>query len=236
MEEIIINNIKVNCLEPTKQNFTNKNNKFSAKGYYNEVKVKVFEVFDQYQGNLREFISNNKNLSTYFPKLITYDKKYIVEEWINGRTLKNINKKNYDKISLSKELNKIIDIMWSTKYDRKVFDYIDYIHNRVNKKNTLKLDNVPKKINHNDLSLDNIILSSEGIKIIDNEFLGCNSGWILNYRNSFLDENFKYREFVSDEMLDKLWDVRKEWSKLKKKNKLIKKLNLNDILRKIFKI
>ena len=52
MEEIIINNIKVNCLEPTKQNFTNKNNKFSAKGYYNEVKVKVFEVFDQIQSFL----------------------------------------------------------------------------------------------------------------------------------------------------------------------------------------
>ena len=50
------------------------------------------------------------------------------------------------------------------------------------------------------MSLDNIILTSEGIKIIDNEFLGCNSGWILNYRNSFLDENFKYREFVSDEI------------------------------------
>ena len=107
MEEIIINNIKVNCLKPTKQNFINKNNKFSAKGYYNDVKVKVFEVFDQDQGNLRAFISNDKNLSTYFPKLITHDKKYIVEEWIYGKTLKNINEKNYDKVFYLKNLIKL---------------------------------------------------------------------------------------------------------------------------------
>ena len=39
--------------------------------------------------------------------------------------------------------------MWSVKYDKKAFDYINYIHNRVNKKNKFDLSNVPIRINHN---------------------------------------------------------------------------------------
>ena len=93
---------------------------------------------------------------------------------------------------------------------------------------------MPNRINHNDLSLDNIIITPEGLKIIDNEFLGCNNGWILNVKNSFLEENFEYQKFVSEDTLNNLWKVRKEWSKIIKINKF-KKSGIWLIFLKIFK-
>ena len=66
--EIIINNIKIENLLPIRNKFKNKNNKLSAKGYFKDIKVKVYETFDKNQGELRAFISNNKHLKCYFPK------------------------------------------------------------------------------------------------------------------------------------------------------------------------
>ena len=63
-----------------------------------------------------------------------------------------------------------------------------------------------------DLSLDNILVSSGGLKIIDNEFLGCSNGWILNYKNSFLTEDLINQDYISDENLNEIWKIRKEWS------------------------
>ena len=96
-------------------------------------------------------------MSSYFPKLIGFDKKYIIEEWVHGKTLNEINAKNLEKKSQSKEVKKIIKLLWDAKYDMKVFDYIEHIHKRVNKKNIFDLSNIPNRINHNDLSYDNII-------------------------------------------------------------------------------
>lgn len=215
LDKISVNKIIVEKLTPLREGFKNKNNKFSAKGYYNNLKVKIYEVFDRNQGPLREFISKNKELSSYFPKLISYDQRYIIEEWVDGKTLKDSNSRFKKNISQSEEVKLIINLMWSIKYDIQVFDYIDYIFKRIGKTNNLDLSNLPIRINHNDLSLDNILVTSSGLKIIDNEFLGCNTGWILNIKNSFLKENFNYQNFISEETLKELWKIRKEWSLIK---------------------
>ena len=55
-------------------------------------------------------------------------------------------------------------------------------------------------------------MSSDGLKIIDNEFLGCSTGWILNLKNSFLNDDLKYQDYISNENLNKIWNIRKEWS------------------------
>ena len=215
LDKISVNKIIVEKLTPLREGFKNKNNKFSAKGYYNNLKVKIYEVFDRNQGPLREFISKNGELSSYFPKLISYDQKYIIEEWVDGKTLKDSNSRFKKNISQSEEVKLIINLMWSIKYDIQVFDYINYIFKRIGKTNNLDLSNLPIRINHNDLSLDNILVTSSGLKIIDNEFLGCNTGWILNIKNSFLKENFNYQNFISEETLKELWKIRKEWSLIK---------------------
>lgn len=233
MDKLVVNNITINNLKPTKNTFKNKNNKFSAKGHIGNNKVKIYEVFDQNQGSLMEFMSKNKELSKYLPKLITYNEKFIVEEWIEGKTLKELNydyKKNF---SYSNEVKNIINLMWSLKYDKKVFDYIDYIHSRVNKTCRLDLTQLPKRINHNDLSLDNIIVTKEGLKIIDNEFLGYSTGWILNIKNSFLKEDFVYQNFVSTEALNLLWNIRKEWSKKKLSFLKSVKFKFKNLIKKI---
>ena len=215
LDKISVNKIIVEKLTPLREGFKNKNNKFSAKGYYNNLKVKIYEVFDRNQGPLREFISKNKELSSYFPKLISYDQRYIIEEWVDGKTLKDSNSRFKKNISQSEEVKLIINLMWSIKYDIQVFDYINYIFKRIGRTNNLDLSNLPIRINHNDLSLDNILVTSSGLKIIDNEFLGCNTGWILNIKNSFLKENFNYQNFISEETLKELWKIRKEWSLIK---------------------
>ena len=125
--------------------------------------------------------------------------------------------------------------MWSVKYDEEVFDYIKYIHNRIKRKNNFNLTNIPKRINHNDLSLDNILVTSDGLKIIDNELLGCNTGWILNIKNSFIEDDYSYQNFISKDNLNELWNIRKEWSKIINKNS-DKKNNFFKIILKKFKI
>ena len=233
LDQLIINNFIIKNLQPIKKNFINKNHKFSAKGYLEEKKVKVFEVFDKNQGELREFISNHKKLSIFFPKLISYDNKYIVEEWIDGKTLRELKYQYENNSKYSIQLKEIIKLMWSVEYGKKVFDYIEYIHNRVKKPNNFDLTHVPIRINHNDLSLDNIITTSNGLKIIDNEFLGCSTGWLLNVKNSFIDENYDYQDFIIKKDLDRLWNIRKEWSKIERTFPKRIKFFFKTILKKI---
>ena len=211
-ENIIIKNLTFENLKPIREGFKNKNNKFSAQGNYNDTKVKVYEVFDKNQGALREFVSKHKELAKFFPKLIVYDEKYIVEEWLKGKTLKEEKLNYFRSLEYSREVKKIIKLMWSINYDKKVFDYIDYIHKRLGKTVNFDLSKIPVKLNHNDLSLDNILITSEGLKIIDNEFLGCNTGWILNIKNSFIEDDLLSENFISKKELAELWKIRTEWS------------------------
>ena len=155
-----IKNTTITNLKPLRNNFKNKNNKFSAQGIFKENKVKIYQVFDKKQGKLREFISKHKKLSKYFPKLISYNDQYVVEEWIQGKTLRETNVKSKMNYLITEKIKEIINEMWSVKYEKKVFDYINFIHNRVKKPNNFDLSNVPIRINHNDLSLDNIITTS----------------------------------------------------------------------------
>ncbi len=236
----IKNNIKINDkelinLKPLKKNFTNKNNKFSAKGYIQNTKVKIYEVFSENQGELREFVQNHHELSKFFPKLITFNKKYIVEEWVEGKTLRELTVENEANILYSNKLKEIINLMWSVEYHEEVFNYIEYIHHRVKRKNNFDLTNIPKRINHNDLSLDNILITSDGLKIIDNELLGCNTGWILNIKNSFIEADYSYQNFMSIDNFNELWNIRKEWSKIVNK-KSDKKNNFFKMILKKFKI
>ena len=211
-DKIIIKNLTFENLKPIREGFRNKNNKFSAQGYYKDTKVKVYEVFDKNQGALREFASKHDELGKFFPKLIVYNEQYIVEEWLEGKTLKEKKLKYFSILEYSSKVKKIIKLMWSINYDKKVFDYIDYIHERSGKTINFDVSKIPVKLNHNDLSLDNILITSEGLKIIDNEFFGNNTGWILNIKNSFLEDDLPSQNFISEKDLAELWKIRTEWS------------------------
>ena len=220
ISDLQIDNIIVSNLQPTKKDFFNKSDKLSAQGYVGLQKVKIYETFDKRQGKLRKFVDENVKLGKYFPKLIACNEKYIVEEWIKGITLKDkfskkiIENKSKDNSSqwynIVKELKEFITTMWETPYETEVFDYIKHIHDRINKPMSVDYQKIPIKLNHNDLSLENILITDKGVKIIDNEFLGCSSGWILNLKNSFIEDDFNYGELVSTNTLNNLWKIRKE--------------------------
>ena len=144
--KIIVNDCVIENLLPIKKSLKNKNKKFSAQGFYNGKKVKIYEVFDKNQGALREFVSNHKELSTYFPKLITYDKKFIVEEWLKGNTLTEIRPGFFSMIKYSFVIKKMIKQMWSVEYGQEVFDYIDYIYKRLGKTCNFDLSKIPIRI------------------------------------------------------------------------------------------
>ena len=51
-----------------------------------------------------KFLSTNKELANYFPKLIVFNNKFIVEEWVDGKTLKELNKNLTTEIPQSDEV------------------------------------------------------------------------------------------------------------------------------------
>ena len=108
MKSITINKVKIIKLKPLRKNFISRNKKLSAMGYHKNIKVKVYGVHDKNQGKLRKFISNHKTLSTYFPKLISFNDKYIVEEWVDGKTLKELNLNKSELAVKSKEIKKLL--------------------------------------------------------------------------------------------------------------------------------
>ncbi len=217
MNEIKINKIKISKIKPIRIHLLNSNGNFSAFGFLGKKKVKIYSPVEKSQIRLREEISRSK-LGKYFPKLIGYNKKFIVEEWINGKTLKELKyQSKKKKIFIEKKIFSIVNDLkkfkpQETSYS---FDYIAYIYKRSGKKKDklfYDLKKIPAYLNHNDLSLDNIIFQNGRPVIIDNEFLGYNNGWILNIKNSFLRDRISfYENFVSEQDIQKIWKIRKNW-------------------------
>lgn len=216
MKEIKIGRFIIKDLRPIRSNFINVNGNFSAYGFIKKRKVKVYSPNDENQINLRLKISNS-NLSKYFPKLITFNKNFIVEEWIDGQTLKDKRISEIKKKMISNRMYLIIKELKKLSFNNIAFDYIGHIYARSGKKRDklfYKLKKLPIYVNHNDLTLSNIILQKNRLYIIDNEFLGYNNGWILNLKNSFLSErNTFYENKIDKEDIQKLWTIRNNWKK-----------------------
>lgn len=174
-----------------------KSGMLSAFGSFEGKKVKLYEAFNPKQVQLRKFVDDSP-ISHYFPKLITYNDKYIVEEFIDG--------KRYDGRDLTDQILHFIEDLKQLEYPECTYDYIEYIHKRANLEYT-PLD-LPNYVNHNDITKDNILMVKGGFKIIDNEFLACNNGWILNYKNCNLLTDTK-----QDDLVERMWKVRKAWKR-----------------------
>jgi len=187
-----------------KDEHTNKNNLLSVFAEYNGKNVKIYEAFNQEQVDLRLYIDRHDQVSHYFPKVINTDGLLIAEEFIEGT-----HARNYNVNIIRKEVGKLILALRLIDYNICTWDYLEHIHKRAGLSFTpLLLSNY---INHNDLTLDNIIMTKNGIKVIDNEFLACNNAWFMNSINSkFLDPSMTFG--IDSNVIQKYWKVRKSWT------------------------
>ena len=78
LDKISVNKIIVEKLTPLKEEFKNKNNKFSAKGYYNNLKVKFMKSLTVIKTLKRVYIKKWRTI-LYFPKLIFMIKSILLK-------------------------------------------------------------------------------------------------------------------------------------------------------------
>ena len=185
-------------IRPTKERITgerSKNGTLSVFGDWKGKAVKVYEPFNQEQLKFRMYIDNH-SISKYFPKVLGIGDNLIVEEFIYQNckvTLKAVQ-------SFHKQLLEV-------EYDRMTWDYFDFIYKRAGMvRPEVKL---PLKVNHNDLTKDNILCVDGQIKVIDNESLAMNDAWQMNTVNS----NIMPKGW--NEETRKHWKVRTSWKLVK---------------------
>ena len=181
---------------PTKQrnsHYYTKAGNISFFGDYKGERVKVYSLPNQKQIDLRVFIDKHP-LGKYFPKVIDYNKEFVVEQFIEGK------KSNYN----PKVHKRVRDELYQLCLDlRKInypptWDYIEFLYRRINE--TPRYYKFSNYINHNDLTIDNVLVDNWGdVKIVDNELLCCNTGWVLNiYNSNYFDR--KDTEFYNGEV------------------------------------
>ena len=193
------------CSTKGKASHTNKNNLLSVFAEYDGQKVKVYETFNQAQVDLRLYIGQHDQVSHYFPKVINSDGLLIAEEFIEGTHARNC-----DVNVIQKEVGKLIMALRLIDYNKCTWDYLEHIHKRASLSFTPLL--LPNHINHNDLTLDNIIMTETGIKVIDNEFLACNNAWFMNVINAKFLTDSSLTFGIDSSVIQKYWKVRKSWT------------------------
>ena len=159
---------------------------------YNGKKVKVYQPFNKEQLTFRLYIDQHP-VSKYFPKVLGVENnKLIIEEFIYAND-----------IVTTQAVKQFHEELLQVEYDRMTWDYFEHIYNRVG---LIKPSiNLSLKVNHNDLTKDNILCVDGQIKVIDNEMLAMNDAWEMNCINSnILTSSFHGQN-------ESHWKVRKSW-------------------------
>lgn len=183
---------------PTKQRQTGFKTKFGIVSFfadYKGMKVKAYEPFNEEQLRLRLYIDKHP-ISRYFPKVLGVEDHLIIEEFIYAND-----------VVTSKSVEWFHKELLEVEYDRMTWDYFGYIYNRVGL--IRPAITLPLKVNHNDLTKDNILCVDGQIKIIDNEMLAMNDAWEMNCINSNILTSSFHGENASH------WKVRKTWKPVK---------------------
>ncbi len=175
-------------------------------------KVKVYSVHSAAQAALRVAFQGTQFGRRYFPEIVTYDQKYIVEEWIEGIPFKKLDKPLQKQglmeikrfLSQCGESEELIQL--AAAHTGAFCYFRDYLVKRLEPWKLLdsvreflgvwqdayeKATNfIPSRLSHPDLSANNILLENKTgrVVVVDNELLGVGPGWILDGRNSVLNE------------------------------------------------
>lgn len=162
---------------------------------YKGKKVKAYEPYNKDQFDLRLYIDKHP-ISKFFPKVLGIEDGFIIEEFI-------IENCEVDKKQVSKFHKELLEV----PYHKITWDYYDHIYNRVGL--TRPEGKGKMKVNHNDITKDNILCINGQMKIIDNEMLAMNDAFGMNTFNS----NILKSKPIDGMHLEKHWRIRKSWKK-----------------------
>lgn len=195
---------KVTQLELLKANYypgRSKAGALSLKGVCEGRDVKVFGVKNLNHVNLIRFVGEAlSDTEICLPHIIAADTRYIVEEWIEGKSGNHIPAKQresqvkrfltlVDDLDLKDipDVNHSFDYFMDYLVPRLIpwlgFHLINEILDEWKSFYETNYDNLRNKISHPDLSADNMIFSNKTY-VIDNELIGYGKGWLLDFYNS----------------------------------------------------
>jgi len=202
-------------IHPTKNNrpinnLKNSNGLDSIFADWRGNKIKVYQNFNKEQVALRLHIQTISEVKQYFPEVLFSDGLYIAEEYIDESEQDPVNRQ-----FLKDEIDECVKTLRGLPIRIQTWDYLQHIHMRIGLQYTPET-NIKNYVNHNDLTIDNVIITKGGIKLIDNEFLSCNNAWFLNSRNSNILEDHEHLYGVSQQTVDYYWKIRKKYKEYKK--------------------
>ena len=162
---------------------------------YKGNKVKAYEPYNKDQFDLRLYIDEHP-ISKYFPKVVGVEDTFIIEEFIipNGKVDK-------------KQVYKFYEELLEVPYHKMTWDYYEHIYSRVGL--IRPIVDCELKVNHNDITRDNLLCVDGQLKMVDNEMLAMNDAWAMNTINSNIIEN----KPIDGIPLDEYWRIRKLWKK-----------------------
>ena len=213
--------------------------RFSFSGLCQGQKVKLYSAFSAKQVVLRVAFQKTSYGNRYFPKIIAHDQTHIMEEWIDGISFKKMDEElQKQKLTEIKhflsQCGESEELIQLAEGHQGAFCYFqDYLLKRLQR--WLALDfvqqsflswqdiyakvkiHIPLRLSHPDLSANNILLENKigRLVIIDNELLGVGQGWVLDSKNSILNE-FSQMEIqqihpnpkMAVDFLNKSWRLR----------------------------
>jgi hypothetical protein len=196
-------------------------------GLFEGKKVKVYSTNSADHTKLRVSLEPTDLGRRFFPRLIASDKTHIVEEWIDGVPLKKIEGSLFERAAgeierfLYECRNRQELVRLAANHAGAFCYFQDYLVKRLDPWCVLDFvrqfflswqdayarvkDKIEVRLSHPDLSAANILLEKKSGRfvVIDNELLGAGRGWILDRRNSFLQDSAGGRETHANSGLDK---------------------------------
>lgn len=177
--------------------------RLSFSGWVNGQKVKIYSAHSAEQIKLRVFLAQMPFTHFSLPALVAHNEHLLVEEWVEGESLKPGPEGKNLVCSIVEELHSTTHKLEQSWLTSSPFCYFqDYLVTRLGRwRGVAQIDDflldwqsqmdslknvLEPRLCHPDLTLPNMIqCSGTGrVMVIDNELLGVGRGWVLDWHNA----------------------------------------------------
>ena len=182
----------------------NKNFKIIYNFDQNNSKGKIYQVKDHAHANFLKHITTSSQIQGLFPKIKDIQNEFIHAEWSEGERVEAI---EWDKV-----IELLVKIQGVQNYNESSFDYVENLilprfyltlpiigldfYNRIISMIKTGSGKYQKKVSHPDVIPDNVLKTSSGYKIIDNELLCYSKHHRIDILNSIYNLKPEYRENI----------------------------------------